>query len=269
MAPEPPRDRRRYHVPNLARALQVLESLAAQPHQGISQLASGLGIPRNSVFRIVATLADHGYLIHEPASQSYHLSRKLLALGHRVVEHEGLLSRSLDVLADLREATRETALIAVLLDEGGVVLEQCISPRAVKVSVQVGHRFPLHTAAPAKAMLAWLPEPLRDRLLADCDFRPFTPATRTTRQALLADLAGARATGYACDVGEELAEVHCVAAPVLDHRQHPVASIWVTAPAARLPPAAFPEVGEHVAGHAARITQRLGGVAPMQPSGDP
>lgn len=56
----------------------------------------------------------------------------------------------------------ETAMLGVLYGGEGVVIESVKSNRAVCVSVRIGHHYPLHTAAPAKAMLAFLPDGERD-----------------------------------------------------------------------------------------------------------
>ena len=55
--------RSRYHVPNLERALKIFELLRVHP-QGLNgaEIAAGLGISKNAVFRITMTLLDHGYL---------------------------------------------------------------------------------------------------------------------------------------------------------------------------------------------------------------
>ena len=37
--------------------------------------------------------------------------------------------------------------------------------------------------------------------------------------------------GYAIDNGEELAEIHCVGAPIFDYRNYPIASVWCSGPA--------------------------------------
>lgn len=248
----------RYHVPNLSRALRVLELLAARSEQSISEIADALEIPRNSAFRIITTLRDNGYLDRDQSAKTYRLSRKLLSLGHAVVENEGLLAHSIDVLFDLRDATGETALIATLVEDGGVVLEQAISNQPVKVSIQIGHRFPLHTAAPAKAMLAYLPAVYRDRLIKTCDFKKYTDTTLSSRDALLAELDQVKAQGYAVDRGEELSDLHCVAAPVFDHRSRPIASVWVTGPSPRMPQSEFENIAQMVCAHARRISRRLG-----------
>ena len=66
----------RYHVPNLDRALRILEFLAAEPKGcGISQIARRLELPKNSVYRIVSTLFARDYLRRDPVAKTFTLSR--------------------------------------------------------------------------------------------------------------------------------------------------------------------------------------------------
>ena len=53
----------------------------------------------------------------------------------------------------------------------GVVLEQVPGLHSVKFLVDPGHRFPLHTAAPGKAILAFLPEEEQNELLDRIEYR--------------------------------------------------------------------------------------------------
>ena len=108
------------------------------------------------------------------------------------------------------------------------------SPSAVKVLVQIGHRFPLHTAAPGKALLAVLPESERGDLVRSLEYTRFNRRTIVGPAAMHAELARVRELGYAVDRGEELEDIRCVAAAVLDHRGYPLAAIWIGGPASRL-----------------------------------
>ncbi|MEQ1830315.1 MAG: helix-turn-helix domain-containing protein, partial [Pirellula sp.] len=50
----------RYSVPNLERALQILEAIAEHPEgMTMSETATAIKIPRNSAFRILSTLLAH------------------------------------------------------------------------------------------------------------------------------------------------------------------------------------------------------------------
>ena len=75
-------DLSRYHVPNLKRAILLMEHLASQPGgQGVSELSRALKSPKNSVFRITATLHACGYLTRR-ADNTFALGPKLLTLAY-------------------------------------------------------------------------------------------------------------------------------------------------------------------------------------------
>lgn len=54
----------RYHIPNLKRALEVFEVLAKNT-DGVSltEIAKITGYSKNSIFRIICTLEDCGYVV--------------------------------------------------------------------------------------------------------------------------------------------------------------------------------------------------------------
>ena len=249
----------RYHVPNLERALHLLEFLASEPAgMGISDLARRLELPKNSVFRIVSTLHSHGYLVRDPSGRTFSLSRKLLALGYAAVGEANLVTHALDAMRELRDRTGETILLGTLLDTQGIILEQVMSRSPIRFVVDVGHRFPLHTAAPGKAMVAFLPTAERDALLERIPYPRFNERTLTSRTTYARALAVVRKRGYALDRAEEIEGLHCVAAPIFNHRAYPCAAVWLTAPAYRLPVAEFARVASEVAATAAIISARFG-----------
>jgi DNA-binding IclR family transcriptional regulator len=250
----------RYRVPILDRTLDFLELLAGHP-QGmtLTALTEALAVPKNTVFRIASTLALRGYAEREEDTKSYRLSRKLLALAHSALGGDRLLQAAAPVLTSLRNATGETALIGTLAGIHGVVLDQAPSLHPVKVVVELGHAFPLHSAAPAKAMLAFLDPDSYSRLMPHLTFERFTRHTLCTPAAYLNALEDVRAAGFALDVGEESESFRCAAAPVFDHQGRPIAAIWISGPSDRLPLPALTQAAQSVKSHAAALTARLGG----------
>ena len=226
----------------------------------MAELAESLGVSRNSVFRITSTLHAKGYLVRDERTKRFTLGRVLLRLGYAAVGAGNLVERCLDLMRELRDTTRESTFLGVLAGADGVVLEQLPGLHPVKFLVDVGTRFPLNTSAPAKAMMAALPEAEREAIVAQMPFAPFNNFTITTREAYRAELAIARARGYAVDHAEEIEGVHCVGAAVLDHRDRPVAGVWVTGPANRMPAERFDEMGHTVAAYALSMSRRFGHV---------
>lgn len=252
----------RYRVPILDRTLDLLELLSGQPGAlTVTELTAALGMPKNSVFRIASTLTLRGYAERDEDTKAYRATGKLLSLGHAAVGGQRLVQAASPVLSSLRNASGETALLGTLAGSHGTVLDQVPSPLPVKVVVEIGHAFPLHTAAPAKAILAYLDSGKQNALIRQIKFSKHTPRTITSAGAYLRELNEVKARGYAVDRGEESETFACVAAPVFDHRGEPVAALWVSGPSDRVRPALFGKLGEMVKRHAAQLSRSLGSPA--------
>lgn len=236
-----------------------MEFLSECPSKStMTEVAKALSYPKNSVFRIMSTLEAQGYLIRSLESNSFFISRKMLALGYKALIETNLMEVSLDVLRMMRDETRETALLGCLLEGEGVVLDQTLSPEPIKVSVSPGTRFTLHSAAPGKAILAYMEKKERERQLSLINFTRFTPQTITSPSEYREELKKIKEMGYATDCGEEAEGIICVSAPVFDYRGIPKAAIWVTAPEFRFSRKQIPAIGEIVKKYAEIISRRLG-----------
>lgn len=249
----------RYEVPNLKRALAIMELLARHPRGlGLTEIAGELGLSKNSIFRITRTLLNTDYLHRDPDSKRLILTRKLLALGYAAVSEYNLVEKALDIMRQLRNEVKETVLLGVMLDDEGIVLEQVPGSHMFKFLVDIGMRYSLHVAAPGKAMMAYLPEQEREELVSRLKMKRYNANTITSRRVLLEELEMVLECGYAVDRAEELEGVHCLSAPVLDQYGSPVAAIWITGPSDRLPVSKFEEIGKTIRKHADRISWRLG-----------
>ena len=246
-----------YHVPNLKRALLVLELLGeTRGGMTISEIVEALSVPKNSIFRITATLLDSGYLLRNN-EKKFVLTRKLLAIGSSAVSEYSLVEKSFDIMCQLRDLLQETVLIGTIAQNEFIVMEQAAGKHPFKFMLDIGSRISLHTAAPAKSIMAYLPEKQLEHLLNVMDFKQFNQRTITTAAGFRAALEEVRQHGYALDRAEELDGVHCIGAPVFDRYGYPVASIWTTGPSERLPDSLFETLGQQIKEHADRISQRL------------
>ncbi|MFZ5829961.1 MAG: IclR family transcriptional regulator [Planctomycetota bacterium] len=223
------------NTPALDRALAVLEFVSVRPH-GVTQaeIRTGLGMTANLVFRISNALVSHGYLEREPSTKRYRLTSKLLSLAQPRYEDRSLVQLAQEPLRRLRDATGESAHLGVRSGLECIVLERIVGRHPYKCFVEVGTRGPLHTGAPGKAMLAALPEDERHLTVAQMNLQRYTAATITQRADFERHLELVRRRGYAMDLGEGVEGHHCLGAVVRDAEDRPVASVWITAPAARL-----------------------------------
>jgi IclR family transcriptional regulator, acetate operon repressor len=250
-----------YHVPNLDRALVILDLLANHP-RGLTrnEIAAASGCSTTMVYRIVMTFTNNGFLFRDEASGRYRLSSKLLDLGCAGSDEYSLALLAWPEMTALRDATDITVMLGTLYNEReGLLLETAESRSAIRFWVNKGFRTSdLHAGAGWKSILAFLPEDRLTAILKNLTYRTLTPNTITSRKVFLGELAKTRKQGYATDCAEITAGVHCVAAPVFDRVGYPVGTLSLSAPAAQLPMQDFPEKGRQVCHAAMRISEKLG-----------
>ena len=247
----------KYMSPSLDRALQIIEMMAHEPQSyGMTEISNKLGFPKNSVFRILRTLEAHGHVIE--SNRRYRLTAKLLALGYANLGEVNLVEESIDVMRALKNQAKETVLLGTILELTGVVLEQILGSYEIKFSIDVGHRFYLHTAAPGKAMLAFLPDEERRHMLDSIEYIRFNKRSARNRKELCRVLDAVRQSGYAVDRAERIEGLHGVASPILNYLNYPVAAIWITGPSFRMAETDLDRLGPVVKKHAETISKRLG-----------
>jgi DNA-binding IclR family transcriptional regulator len=248
------------NTPALDRALAVLEFVSVRPN-GVTQaeIRAGLGMTANLVHRITKSLDCHGYLEREPATKRYRLTSKLLTLAQPRSEERSLVEAARGPLIRLRDATGESSHLGIRIGLECIVLDRIVGPHPYKCYVEVGTRGPLHTGAPGKVMLAWLPKKELKQTLGQMKLSRHTAATITSRARFEKHLQLVHRRGYAMDLGEGVEGHHCLGAPVLNAESRPIASVWITAPAARLSERDGKRLAPHVIKAAGEITASMRG----------
>jgi len=247
----------RYIIPNIARALKILESLAREEKgASISELAHRFEIPVNSTFRIIKSLEAYGYV--EEENRRYFTTPRLLYLGYAGMSQKGLVQNSVDLMHALRDDINETVMLGTLVSNEIVIIEQLPSFEFIKFTTDIGHRVPVYASAPGKAILANLPEQEQEAILSHINFKRFNDNTIPGKKVMQEEIEKIGQDGFSVDNGEEVTGIICVAAPILDYRHYPVASIWVTGPDFRMKAKGLQHIGTTVADFSAQISKRFG-----------
>ena len=221
-----------------ARVADVLLLFTDGPESlGVSAIARQLGLSKAVVHRILRTLTDRGLLVADPVSRGYRLGPASAALGARALRESTLRSAAMPVLRELQRATGETTTISARVPDGRVYLDQVESSQEIKMTVEVGRRFPLHAASSSTCILAFLPPDEQEAVLAG-ELSTLTSRTVTDVDALRARLGQVRAVGYAHSVGERQSGAASVAAPVFGFDGTAIGAISVCGPADRVDDAA-------------------------------
>jgi len=248
-----------YHVPNLERALTILE-LLSDHREGlsISDISAKLSYPRNSVFRIVSTLNNYDFLKKDDEYKTYCLSLKLLTVGIKALSEPTLVEKSLKAMHSLRDEYKETVPLGILKGDVGMVIEEVQGTHLFRFVLEPGRKFNLHTSAPGKAILAHLPKRERDELIDKIEFKVFNERTIHNKEIFLKTLKEVCKNGYSVDKAEEIDGMHCIGAPIFNRRGHAFAAIWISGPSIRIHEKDFHKIGKNVRKQADSISLSLG-----------
>ena len=248
-----------YKVPNLEKGIAVLEYLSLRPQgETLQDIKNKLDISQTTAYRILNTLVRLDYLNYNEDTKRYKLSRKLLTLGFRSLNEHNLLETVLPCLRDLRDKVGETACFGVLGDEKGIFIEQAQGHHTFRFILSPGKPFDLHCSAPGKAIMAYLPNTVRDRYLSYMEFTRYNARTITTPEAYMEELEKVRRQGYAMDNEEELSGVVCVGTPIFNYTSYPCGAIWISGPKDRLSKEVIRQSVEYIKDTAQCISRELG-----------
>lgn len=192
----------------------------------ISEVARRTGLPKSTVSRIVRSLIPHGLL--ELQDEGLVLGLRFFELGEQASRPRSLRRLTYAHMESLRRATGQTVHLAVLDLVHVVYIEILRARNSPPLPSRIGGRVPAHATGVGKAILAFSPPEVTERLI-ERGLERLGPRTITEPDALRAALWKIRANGLAVEVEESGRGVACVAAPILiGEGNEPVAAISVS-----------------------------------------
>jgi IclR family transcriptional regulator, KDG regulon repressor len=256
-APKKPKAERN-RLSSVATAIRLLKAFSEEEEElGVSALAQKLGVAKSTVHRLAVTLVSEGLLEQDPRTDRYRLGIGLFGLGTLVRRRMNLSNEARPFLFDLRARTGETILLGIPAETEVMYVYNLESPQALRMRSDIGVRRPAHCTAVGRAIFAYAPETIADRVLAGSLARR-TPKTVTDKAALRAIFAGVRERGYAIEDEECEPGIRCIAAPVRGADGAVAGAIGIAGPSQRLSLDALADLSKPLLEVAAAVSVRLG-----------
>lgn len=153
------REKESYSIQSVDNALDVLEALCeAGDEVRISQLSEKLGMNKTSVFRLLATFENRGYVEREKGSGKYRLGLSAYEMGQKFLSRMHLLRKAKPVMERLVRQVNEAVYLAVPRDPSILLLDMVDTSAQVKIVSLAGNRYPISATAAGKVILAFRPE---------------------------------------------------------------------------------------------------------------
>lgn len=243
---------------SLTRGLRVLELVAASSKGAtVGELIEQLPLGRGTTYRLVRTLEKAGW-IRRGSGGRYVIAGVAVQVAAQALEAFDVRATAHGVLISVRDQCGETVHLGVLQDRRVMYLDKVDTPHVLRMHTQVGSMMPVHSTALGKALLAYSPPSVVDRVLSG-ELERRTAKTVISAGELRKQLALIRETGIAVDDIENEPEIRCVGAAIFNHDGSVIAAMSISAPASRFTQALIPEYGRLVREGAHQVSRLLGG----------
>lgn len=230
-------------VKSATRTLDILEYVVAQGRAvSAVEIATALNIPLSSLSYLLGTLIERRYLdragrLHTPGP----------ALARLQVQPRGttLADRVSPRVRAISQQLHETAAFFIRQGhEMEAIAASEASSHALRYTVEVGRRLPLHAFAAGKAVLATFSEAELADYFATVERPAFTPQTMTDEAVLREEIARIRTRGFARTQGEFTPGIVGLGRAVLAADGSLLGAFSVAVPAARMTPELEERTGE-------------------------
>jgi len=152
----PSRDKDSYNIRSVENALLLLEALADEEDQcSLAQLSGRLDMTKASLFRLIATFENHGYIVRSQRSGEYQLGLAAFEVSQKLLSKMTLLKKARPVMVKLARQCNETVYLVIRRHREVLFLEMADNDQKVKVVPLAGQRFALESCASGRIFLAF------------------------------------------------------------------------------------------------------------------
>jgi len=233
-------------VPAVDKCFKILEFLADSKRPlGVTDLSNGLGYHKSTVFNIIYTLVDLGFLETVPENK-VRLGSRLYALGREAGTDTYLISKIHPYLEEINQKTKLSVFLGLRSERKAKIVDKVDSPYDIKVSSELGMKIPLTAGASGKVLLAQLTEAQVDKIIAETPLIKYTTSTSTSLNHFKSQVRKARKEGFSLDDEEYLEGIRALAIPLNLRRPDLQAGIWVVGLKSQLPDEKIPEYRDYL-----------------------
>lgn len=222
-------------VPTNMRMILILEAVASA---GVAltptEINHSVGLPKQSIHRLCATLVSEGFLAYEADGKRLRPARRLRTMSSGLLHASRIHIARHQILLEVARQVGETVNFAVPETTGMSYLDRVETGWAFRVQLPIGTHVPFYCTASGKTFLASLEPKNRAALISSLKFQALTPSTIVTAERLNDELDAVRASGYAIDREEFMEGMTAIAVPVTDDDGRFLAALAFHGPTMRL-----------------------------------
>lgn len=244
-------------ISSVKKAMDLLKLFTAErPELSLTELSSHMELHKSSVYRILGTLAEAGFVEKDQVTNKYRLGLIFLELANHVLNRYDFRDRVKPYLEELAKKTGEIIHLTILDGADIIYLDKKGQAQPLTVATEIGGRGPAYCSAMGKVLLAGLTRQELKKTLGEGLLKKRTSNTITEMPRLAAELAKVKLQGFATDNEEAFTGIRCVAAPLKRKNGEVIAAISATVPKQRMGKERIIGIGQLVKETAQLISER-------------
>lgn len=222
-------------IPTNLRTMLILEIVGnSDSPLSPTEINAELGLPKQSIHRLCATLVEQGFLSYEPSGKRLRPGRRLRIMASGILSVSRTHIARRQILRKVARQVGETVNFVVPADDGMSYVDRVETDWPFRVQLPIGTSVPFHCTASGKTFLAGLSKSARQKMVSALSLDRKTANTITDPKQLMAELKGIASQGYAIDDEEFMEGMVAIAVPVLDAQNRFMAAIAFHGPTVRL-----------------------------------
>jgi len=217
-----------YIVSTIQKGINILNLFKIEHKLSFTDIQKVLKYNKSTLFRILYTLEKNQYLSKD-INGRYMLGLNIFILGNQISRIGKLKKVSEVYLKELAEETNLTSHLGILEGMQVLIIDKHDSSNSgIKMVSRVGRSVPAHCTGQGKALLAYSPRKIVEKIINNYGLKYFTPNTITRSDDFFTELEKIREQGYAIDNSEHEKHIHCIALPILNEFNELEAAISIT-----------------------------------------
>ena len=213
---------------SVLKTFQILNCFSLdEPMLRVRDICEKTCMNRSTVIRFMNSLIETG-IIEKHDERFYKLGIKLFELGIKVDVPSSLAVKAHHYLKMLADSVQESAHMVIRDKVEVLYILKEESSQSIRIATSLGSKMPMYCTGVGKGILAFMDEDYMSVYYRYQKLKKRTKNTLTNKKKLNLELASIRKSFISIDNEEFADHLYCVATPVFDSNQNPIAAISVS-----------------------------------------
>ena len=213
---------------SVLKTFQILNCFSLdEPMLRVRDICEKTCMNRSTVIRFMNSLIETG-IVEKHDERFYKLGIKLFELGIKVDVPSSLAIKAHHYLKRLADSVQESAHMVIRDKVEVLYILKEESSQSIRIATSLGSKMPMYCTGVGKGILAFMDEDYMSVYYRYQKLKKRTKNTFTNKKKLNLELESIRKSFISIDNEEFADHLYCVATPIFDSNENPIAAISVS-----------------------------------------